>query len=191
MSSGLYVVLHYVDLHLDLCFINLDGPYSNQEFFWNNLLGMDCFNYPNLIVGGDLNFSLGLSEVWGAKARVDVLIDFFTHLFEGLGLIDISPLDSKPTWSNHRVGSECICKRLDRFFLSADFLDMDFLLKQWIGCGGDSDHQPVFLHILPCTSKTHCPFNFNACWLEHIELVDLLKASWKVYDALSEVSPAS
>ena len=191
MSSGLCVVLHSFDLHLDLCFINLYGPYIDREVLWNNLSTMDCFSYPNLVVGGDLNFSLGHSEVWGVKARVDVLTDFFTHLFEGLWLIDIIPLDSIPTCSNHRIGSESISKRLDKLFLSADFLDRDFLLKQWIGCGGDSDHQLVFLHILPCTPKAHCPFKFNACWLENIELVDLLKASWKVFDALSEVSPAS
>ena len=93
---------------------------------------------------------------------MDVLTDFFTHLFEGLGLIDITPLDSRPTWSNCRIGSESICKRLDRILLLADFLDSAFLLRQWIGCGGDSDHQPVFLQILPSSSKSHCPFKFNA-----------------------------
>ena len=61
---------------------------------------MDCFNYPNLVVGGDLNFSLGQTEIWGVKARVDVLTDFFINLLEGLGLIDITPLDSIPNWSN-------------------------------------------------------------------------------------------
>ena len=48
-----------------------------------------------------------------------------------------------------------------------------------------------FLHILPCSPKAHCPFKFNAYWLENIELVDLLKVSWKVYDALSGVASAS
>ena len=80
---------------------------------------------------------------------------------------------------------------MDRLLLSADFLDSDFLLKQWIGCGGDSNHQPVYLQISSSTPKAHCPFKFNACWLEHIELVELLKDSWVVFDALSEVSPAS
>ena len=61
---------------------------------------MECFKYPNLVVGGALNFSLGHSEILGVKARVDVLIDFFINLLEGLGLIDITPLDSIPTSSN-------------------------------------------------------------------------------------------
>ena len=152
---------------------------------------MECFKCPNLVVGGDLNFSLGQSEIWGVKARVDVLTDFFINLLEGLGLIDITPLDSIPNWSNRRIGPKSICKRVDKLLLSTDFLDSDFLLKQWIGCGGDCDHQPIFLQILSSTTKAHCPFKFNSCWLENNELVALLKYSWIVVDAMSEVSPAS
>ena len=122
---------------------------------------------------------------------MDALSDFFTNLLNGLGLIDIVPLVSLPTWSNRRVGLESICKSLDRLLLSADFLDSDFILIHWIGCGGDSDHQPVYLQISSSTPKANCPFKFNACWLENNELVELLKDSWVVFDALSEVSPAS
>ena len=117
MNSSLCAALHSFELQLDLCFINIYGPYTEREVFLNNLLGMNCFSYPNLVVGGDLNFSLGHSKIWGVKARVDVLTDFFTHLFEDLGLIDITPLDSRPTWYNRRIGSESICKRLDRLLL--------------------------------------------------------------------------
>ena len=191
MPSGLCVVLHSIELQLDLTFINMYGPYSDREFFWNNLSGMDCFKCPYLVFGGDLNFALGMSEIWGVNARVDALSDFFTNLLDGLGLIDIVPLVSIPTWSNRRVGSESICKRLDRLLLSTDFLDKDFIFKQWIGCGGNSDHHPSFLQISSSTSKAHCPFKFNACWLENMELVEELKGSWVVYDALSDISPAS
>ena len=72
MNSSLCVALHSFELQLDLCFINIYGPYTEREVFLNNLSGMNCFSYPNLVVGGDLNFSLGHSEIWGAKARVDV-----------------------------------------------------------------------------------------------------------------------
>ena len=122
---------------------------------------------------------------------MDVLTDFFINHLEQLGLVDIVPMVSLPTLSNRRVSPESICKRLDWLLISADFLDSEFLFKQWIGCGGDSDHQPIYLQILTSTPKAHCPFKFNACWLENNELVALLKASWVVFDALSEVSPAS
>ena len=63
MTSSLCVVLHSIKLQLDLSFINLYGPYSDRKFFWNNISRMDCFKCPYLVFGGDLNFSLGLSEI--------------------------------------------------------------------------------------------------------------------------------
>ena len=71
---------------------------------------------------------------------MDVVSNLFINLLEGLGLVDINPLVSIPTWSNRRVGSKSICKRLDRLLLSVDFFNGNFFLKQWIGCGGDCDH---------------------------------------------------
>ena len=32
-----------------------------------------------LIIGGDLNFSLGQEEVWGPHARPELLSDYFTR----------------------------------------------------------------------------------------------------------------
>ena len=52
---------------------------------------------PFLVFGGDLNFPLGLSEIWGVKARVDVLTNFFHNLLDSLGFVDINPLVSIPT----------------------------------------------------------------------------------------------
>ena len=121
MTPSLCVVLHSIELQLDLNFINLYGPYLDREFFWNQLSGMDCFNCPYLVFGGDLNFSLGLSEIWGVNARVDALTEFFTNLLDGLGLVDAAPLVSSPTWSNRRVGSESIYKILDKLLLYVDF----------------------------------------------------------------------
>ena len=70
MTSGVCVVLHSIELQLDITFLNLFGPYLDREFFWNHLSGMDCFNCPYLVLGGDLNFSWdclkfgGLTPVW-------------------------------------------------------------------------------------------------------------------------------
>ena len=129
---------------MDLCFINLYGPYGDRELLWNNFVKTDCLLCNNLIFGGDLNFSVGFSKIWGAKARVDSLSDYFTRLMDGFGLVDIVLAVILPTWSNRRVGGENICKRLDRLLISADLLDFNFHFRQWVGCGGDSDHYPVY-----------------------------------------------
>ena len=48
--------------------------------------------------------------------------------------------------------------------------------------GGESDHLPVFFQILGRDKKLHTPFKFNPHWLDHEDLVSLLKNTWKVYD---------
>ena len=70
-------------------------------------------------------------------------------------------------------------------------MDYDLHFRQWIGCGGDSDHHPVYFQILNSDIKARSPFNFNAFRLHNDDPVTLLKASWIVYDDSSEVSPAS
>ena len=67
-------------------------------------------NCSKIIVGGDLNFSIGLSEIWGDRARSDCLFDFFSKILDYHGLVDIEPSVVLPTWNNRRVGCENICK---------------------------------------------------------------------------------
>ena len=110
---------------------------------------------------------------------------------DSFGLVDISPSVIVPTWSNRRVGIDNISKRLDRLFISADLLDLDLHFRQWVGCGGDSDHQPVFLQILNRGIHMRSPFKFNAHWLVNDDLVKLLKESWVLYSDNLHVSLAS
>ena len=124
-----------------------------------------------------MNFSMGLSEIWGITARLDSLSDFFTKYLENFGLVDIVPSVMLPTWTNRRVGAESICKRLDRFLISADLLDFDYFYRQWVGSGRDSDHQPVFVQILNRGINLKIPFKFNPHWLENDDLVKTLKDS--------------
>ena len=140
MGLGLCASLFSLELNLDVCLVNIYGPYIDREVFWKNLLDLDCMKCEKLILGGDLNFSMGLSEIWGFRARSDSLSDFFTKTLETYGLVDITPTVMLPTWTNRRVGTENICKRLDRFVVSADLLDLDYFYRQWVGSGGDFDH---------------------------------------------------
>ena len=105
--------------------------------------------------------------------------------------MDILPNVNLPTWNNRRVGSENVSKRLDRLLISVDLLEHDLCFHQWVGCGGESDHQPVFLQILGHDKILHSPFKFNPHWPEHEDLVLLLKNTWKMYDDNSILSPAS
>ena len=129
---------------MDVCLANIYGPYIDREGFWTFLMNLDCLKCEKLILGGDLNFSIGLSEIWGNRARMDPLSDFFSKSMENYGLVDIISSVMLPTWTNRRVGTENISKRLDRFLLSVDMLDFHYFFSQWVGSGGESDHHPIF-----------------------------------------------
>ena len=128
-----------------------------------------------IIFGGDLNFSMGISKIWGDRARIDCLSDFFSKILDDHGLVDILPNVTLPTWNNRRVGSENVSKRLDRLMISVDLPEYELCFRQWVECGGESDHHPVFLQILGHDNKLHSTFKFNPHWLEHEDLVILLK----------------
>ena len=175
MGSVLSASLYSIELKMALCCVNLYGPYVDRERFWINMFKIECIKSSKLILGGDLNYSIGFFEIWGVRARVDILLDFFIRQMDGFGLLDIAQSVLLPTWSNHRVGCQNICKRLDRFLLSSDFLDYDLHLRQWIGSGGDSDHNPVFMQVMSNDIRLGSPFKFNATWLEDEDFVSLLK----------------
>ena len=175
MGSGLCASLHSFELKLTICCLNLYRPYVDREIFWYNSFKMEGLMSSKLILGGDLNYYVGLSEIWGVKARVDNLSDFFIRKMEVAGLVDIVPTILLPTWTNRRVGRENICKGLYRLLLSTDFMDCDLHFQQWVGCGGESDHNPVFMQILNKDVRPRSPFKFNANWLKNEEFVTLFK----------------
>ena len=97
LESGLCVTLYSIEIQLEFCFLNIYGPYVEREGFWNNLLEFMSTICTKIIFGGDLNFSLGLSKIWGDRARSDCLFDFFTKILDDHGLVDIVPNVILPT----------------------------------------------------------------------------------------------
>ena len=63
IKVGLCAVLISFDLQKEITFVNLHAPYLDRETFWNNLIKSDCLMSPYLVFGGNLNFSLGISEI--------------------------------------------------------------------------------------------------------------------------------
>ena len=77
MESVLGADLHCEELGFTLSVINVYGPYLNRVPFWDALLQNPLVSGDSLVLGGDFNFSLGHTEVWGPRARTDSLIDYF------------------------------------------------------------------------------------------------------------------
>lgn len=83
--------------------------------FWRHLLNSSLLCQDNIIIGGDLNISLGFLESWGNHAQVDALLYQFETLLETHNLVDAPTAKKQPTWRNNRVGEASLARRLDRF----------------------------------------------------------------------------
>ena len=91
---------------LELSILNCYGPYNNRDSFWNVVAAGGLLSLPNLILVGDLNFTLNASEIWGSKALLDPLGPYFSKLLSDHHLVDVAPSCAGPTWRNGRMGEE-------------------------------------------------------------------------------------
>jgi len=97
MDSVLCVDVLSADLGITIKVINIYGPYHNRVPFWDALTGNPLLSGDSLVIGGDLNFSLGQNEVWGPHAHVDSLAGYFVQKLAAKGWLDIDPIKLKPT----------------------------------------------------------------------------------------------
>ena len=149
------------ELGMDLRVINVYGPCQGREAFWNRFLSLSITSLNNLIIGGDLNFSLGYEESWGFQAPVDQLTESMEALLNQHYLIDVPMIKPLPTWRNRRVGEAALARRLDRFLIKVPLLQKLSRYRKWVGSGGIFDHSPIFLKILGSHNKPRPPFKFN------------------------------
>ena len=101
----------------------------------------------NVIIGGDLKFTLGAHEIWGSRTRTNQLADYFAKKLREGGLTNVGIIKLKRTWSNTRVGDNRNSKRLDHFLVIENLVEHNKLFKQWINSSGDSGHLPIFLEL--------------------------------------------
>ena len=97
IHSGVGLELWDSELGKSLTILNIYGPYLNRVSFWDSLFNLDLFEDTDVIMGGDFNLSLGASEVWGPRATLDILENFFIQNFVRKDLLDILPAKIVPT----------------------------------------------------------------------------------------------
>lgn len=143
MNNVLGIEVATSKFDIPLLILNIYGPCQERVSFWNNLLAKAVTKNQNLVIGGDLNFSIGIAEAWGPLAKEDPLSDFFLNAFSSHNLIKANMIKLKPAWRNHRTGEARLAKRLDRFFLSEDLASKIPVFRQWVG-GGEFVSFPNF-----------------------------------------------
>jgi hypothetical protein len=63
-------------------------------------------------MGGVLNFSFCKDESWGPTMQVGPLRDFFFQRLDEKVFLDIERIKLNLTWTNKRVGEDCVSKRV-------------------------------------------------------------------------------
>lgn len=169
-----------------LTILNIYGSCQGRIPFWNGLMENSLVKNNYMVMGGDLNFSLGRAEARGPAAREDPQSDFFLNLLTSNNLIEANLIKLKPTWRNRRVGEARVAKRLDRFLLNEALSAMIPLFRQWVEEGGPSDHFPIYLELSRVPPKPPAPFKFNASWLQEESYNNLFKEIWSHPDRGSQ-----
>eukprot|EP00253_Pinus_taeda_P009499 PITA_09499 len=160
------------------------GMKQGRVPFWNDLMANSTVKNKFMVLGGDLNFSLGRAKAWGPSAREDSLTDFFQNLLIANKFIDVNLIKLKPTWRNRRVGEARVAKRLDRFLINEDLSSMIPIFWKWVEEGGPSDHFPIYLDLSKSPPKPPTPFKFNA-WPQETSFIKLFKETWNHPDRRS------
>jgi hypothetical protein len=65
----------------------------------------------NLVIVGDINFTLNRLDIWGTVACLDVQSDYFLHHIRSIDLFDVEPIKLNPTWCNKRLGAVGVSQR--------------------------------------------------------------------------------
>jgi hypothetical protein len=87
-----------------LTLLNVYGPCTDRKTFWKKIADRDYLAHTDLILAGDLNFTLNSDEIWGTTTLLDPLAPFFKDLFDNSPLVDVAPTELVPTWRNEEWG---------------------------------------------------------------------------------------
>jgi hypothetical protein len=120
----------------------------------------------NLIFGGDLNFTISTTKVWGYSHRIDLLDSYFNQLLREEGLTDVEPAKFLPTWRNGRGEKDFIAKRLDRFLINENLALSGYIYRTWVVNVNIFDHMSMIFQLDKEQGKIRYPFKFNSVYLD-------------------------
>ena len=87
-----------IGLDMPIYMINFYSPCHNRDEFWDNWMAPTIMKGEHIIMGGDLNFSIGLVESWGLNVVPNPLSVYFEHLIDDADMLDLAMPTTFPTW---------------------------------------------------------------------------------------------
>ena len=109
------------DLGKVIKIINIYGPYSNRQVFWENNFHSNLLSEEYVFAGGDFNFNVGEYNIQGESDQSDPLVFYFIWSLEEQGLFYMDLIKLIPTQHNMRVVQAHISKRFNRFLVNMAF----------------------------------------------------------------------
>jgi hypothetical protein len=162
--------------------LNIYAPNTRRERsnYWRKvILTIQGCNVKKGIIMGDFNTPLTDQEKFGGLALDLESKQDLANFINQLSFLDVDLPPDSFTWSNRRVGTDCIQVRLDRALISFDWLQSfssKFSLLPRVG----SDHSPISLVLAPLVVKRAFLFRFEKMWLSHPALPRLVSSWWDI-----------
>lgn len=128
---------------------------------------------------GDLNSPLTDDEKSrGFAPDQDSKLDL-SNFIHNLAFLDMDLLGGSFTWSNRRVGKDCIQVHLDRALISLGWLQSHSCRLSLLPRVG-FNHSPILLFVFPLAIRRTFPFCFEKMWITHLDLASKISSWWNI-----------
>ena len=181
-THWIFTKLQHRDSGQQISLFNIYAPVllAEKRDCWDSLsLFLSANQLDNLVLAGDMNVTLALSEKKGGSPVRDPAREWVEDIISGWDLADIKPSRGKFTWSNKRVGPGHIAARLDRFLVHSSFLTLGLFANSEILQACTSDHKPISLTLTPGEKLGPIPFRFSPLWVTMDGFFELVTETWK------------
>jgi ribonuclease HI/exonuclease III len=178
----LYLKLQLLDTKEVISLFNVYALVNagEKKACWDSIRNLaETENVENVIIAGDLNLTLLLSEKRGGNIVRSPAREWVEDLMQEWDLLDIKPSNGKYTWSNKRIGPGHIAARLDRFLVQSSFLLLGLEASMHILPCSVSDHKPIKLEFLAQQNLGPIPFRFSPLWVKEPDFMKKVKESWR------------
>ena len=177
--GGIFLTSVYLLDKSMISFINAYDPCTGIRQFWDLVESKGFLARDDLILAGDLNFTINIEEVWGEGALPDPLAAYFRTLFGKSNLVDVQPAELVPTWRDRRTGTQNIQKRLDRMYVSEALLVDSVRYRSWVIHPFFSDHAPIIFQLEHGDIPIAFPFKFNHAVLSEATVGEIVRMEWR------------